>query len=117
MARGLTPRRPTGLGGTRLVVLSWKPERLGDGCRARGTKEDRKHNGTVGRKRLLRQLEQLRRTVPDQGLPRAGQQLEEGTYPIRVLWELRSAGLLTAGPGAREGPNDHGHPHHHGEQG
>jgi hypothetical protein len=67
--------------------LVMKSERLGDGCRARGTKED--HDGTVERECLLRQLQRLRRTVPDQGPPRAGQQLEEGTYPIRLLRELR----------------------------
>jgi hypothetical protein len=65
-----------------------------------GTKEDRNHHGTVERERLLRQLQQLRRAVPDEGTPRAGQQLEEGAHPIRLLRELRPAGLLTAGRGA-----------------
>jgi hypothetical protein len=63
-------------------------------------KEDRNHNGTVEREGLLRQLQQLRRAIPDEGPPRAGQQLEEGPHPIRLLWELRPAGLLTAGRGA-----------------
>jgi hypothetical protein len=38
---------------------------------------------------------------------------KKGTHPIRLLWELRSARLLTASRGAREGPHDHGHPPHH----
>jgi hypothetical protein len=62
-------------------------------------------------KRLLRQLQHLRRAVPDKGPPRAGKQLEEGSHPIRLLRELRPAGLLTAAEGPREGPNDQGHPH------
>jgi hypothetical protein len=36
---------------------------------------------------------------PDKGPPGAGQQLEEGTHPLRLLRELRPAGLLTAGRG------------------
>jgi hypothetical protein len=59
------------------------------------------HNGTVERERFLRQLQHLRRAVPDEGPPRAGQQLEEGAHPIRLLRELRPAGLLTA---RREAP-------------
>ena len=39
---------------------------------------------------------------------------KEGPHPIRLLRELRPARLLTVGRGPREGPNDHGHPHHHG---
>ena len=71
--------RGAGLGGTQLVVVAWMPERLGDdGCRGCRTKEDRNHNGTVERERLLRQLQQLRRAVPGEGPPRAGQQLEDG---------------------------------------
>ena len=90
--------RGAGLGGTRLVVVSWKPARLrDDGCRAW---EDRDHNGTVERECLLRQLQHLRRAVPDEGPPCASQQLEEGAHPIRLLRELRPAGLLTAGRGA-----------------
>src|SRR5215204_5087776 len=91
----IRPRR------TRLVVVSWKPSAWATtGAESAGTKEDRKHHGTVEREGLLRQLQQLRRAVPDQGPPRAGQQLEEGPHPIRLLRKLRRAGLLTAGRGA-----------------
>jgi hypothetical protein len=58
------------------------------------------HDGTVKRKGLLHQLQHLRRVVSYQDPARAGKQLEKGTHPIRLLWELRSAGLLTASPGA-----------------
>ena len=58
------------------------------------------HDGTVKRKGLLRQLQHLRRAVCHQDPACAGKQLEKGTHPIRLLWELRSARLLTASPGA-----------------
>ena len=85
----------------RIIQAIAEARALGDdGCRGAGTKEDRNHNGTVERERLLRQLQHLPRAVPDEGPPRAGQQLEEGTHSIRLLRELRPAGLLTAGRGA-----------------
>ena len=58
------------------------------------------HDGTVKRKVLLHQLQYLRRVVSHQDPARAGKQLEKGTHPIRLLWELRSARVLTASPGA-----------------
>jgi hypothetical protein len=58
------------------------------------------HDGTVKRQGLLHQLQHLRRVVCHQDPARAGKQLEKGTHPIRLLWELRSARLLTASPGA-----------------
>ena len=71
-------------------------KRLG-GCWA---EEDRNHDATVEWKRLHHQLQHLRRAVSDEGPPRAGKQLEEGAHTIRLLWEPRPAGLLTAGRGA-----------------
>ena len=58
------------------------------------------HHGKVKWKGVSRQLQQLRRVVPDQGQARAGEQLEEVAHGIRLLWAVRSAGLLTAGRGA-----------------
>jgi hypothetical protein len=60
----------------------------------------RNHDGTVRWKRLLHQLQQLRCVLADQGPARAGKQLEEAPHRIRLLWELWSARLLTAGRGA-----------------
>ena len=100
---GVAAPRGAGLGQTRLVVVSWEPSAsatTGAGMRRTGIREERDHNGTVERERLLRQLQHLRRAVPDDGPPRAGKQLEEGTHPIRLLRELRPAGLLTVGRGA-----------------
>ena len=57
----------------------------------------RDHHGTINRKGLLRQLQRLRRAISHQDPARAGEQLEEAPQPIRLLWELRSARLLTAG--------------------
>jgi hypothetical protein len=93
--------RGASLGGPRLVVVSWKPSAwatTGAGCAV--IKEDRDHNGTVEWERLVRQLQHLRCAVPDEGPPGVDQQLEEGAHPIRLLRELRPAGLLTAGRGA-----------------
>jgi hypothetical protein len=58
------------------------------------------HDGTVKPKALLHQLHYLRRVVSHQDPARAGKQLEKGTHPIRLLWELRSARVLTASRGA-----------------
>ncbi len=56
----------------------------------------RSHHGTVERKRLLFQLVHLRRTVPHEGPPRAGEQLAEGAHRVKLLREPGAAGLLTA---------------------
>ena len=58
------------------------------------------HDGTVKRQGLLHQLQHLRRVVCHQDPARAGKQLEKGTHPIRLLWELRSARVLTTSRGA-----------------
>ena len=58
------------------------------------------HDGTVKRKVLLHQLQYLRRVVSHQDPARAGKQLEKGTHPIRLLWELRPARVLTTSRGA-----------------
>src|SRR5215470_10599094 len=58
------------------------------------------HHGTAGRKRLLHQLGHLRRAVRDEGPPRAGEQLAEGTHRLKLLREPGAAGLLTARRGA-----------------
>ena len=54
------------------------------------------HHGTVERKRLLHQLGHLRRAVPHEGPPRAGEQLAEDTHRVKLLREPGAAGLLTA---------------------
>src|SRR6185312_304987 len=58
------------------------------------------HHGTVERKRLLLQLVHLRRTVPHEGPPRAGEQLAEGAHRVKLLREPGAARLLTACRGA-----------------
>ena len=58
------------------------------------------HHGTVGRKRLLLQLDHLRRAVRHEGPPRAGEQLAEDTHRIELLREPGAAWLLTAYRGA-----------------
>jgi hypothetical protein len=69
------------------VLSRWRPRTI----------EESNHNATVERKRLLHQLQHLRRAVSYQGPPRARKQLEKGPHPIRLLRELRPARLLTAG--------------------
>src|SRR6266498_4179017 len=80
----------------------WGPARAGPAvvpaaARRAGRWEDRNHDGTVEREWLSRQLQHLRRALAHQDPRRAGKQLEEGTHTIRLLRELRPAGLLTAG--------------------
>jgi hypothetical protein len=66
----------------------------------------------------LHQLQQLGCAAADQGPAHAGKQLEEGPHRIRVLWELRSARLLTAGQGAPvRAPTTTNTPHHDDEHG
>src|SRR5215475_11486321 len=87
-----------GARGKTAQTMSWSisPGQLGS-CRPGSTDRRRATRyGTVGRKRLLLQLRLLRRTVPDEGPPRAGEQLAEGAHRIKLLRQPGAAGLLTA---------------------
>jgi hypothetical protein len=60
----------------------------------------RDHDGTVNRKAFFTNFSTYDAPFPTRARLALGEQLEEAPQPIRLLWELRSARLLTAGRGA-----------------